>query len=69
VCADHTDPNLRERRLGAPGRPPGLLRKIAGLRDLRGCAELVRVTAFCDAGQEACGPRVHDIPDRALLHL
>ena len=25
--ADHTDPNLRERRLGTPGRPPGLHRE------------------------------------------
>ena len=29
VCADHTDPNLRERRLGTPGRPPGLLRRLS----------------------------------------
>ena len=27
--ADHTDPNLRKRRLGTPGRPPGLLRRLS----------------------------------------
>ena len=39
--------------LCADRRPPGLLRRITGLR------------AFRDAGQEACGPRVHDSPDRS----
>ena len=46
--------------LCADRRPPGLLRKIAGLRGPRRCC-----SRRCDAGQEACGPRVHDSPDRS----
>ena len=63
--ADSTDPNLRERRLGTPGRPPGLHRKTptrakcsVRLRTSRHIAadHAIRQSSGA-AGQEACGPR------------